>query len=133
MDRSFFEKFGTIGAVVAAAACPICFPKVALVGAAIGFGTLAPFEGYIAVGVQVLFVLALVGQALAFPRHRNRWLLALSVVTTVLLFVAYYVFPSSTLLQVSLAGLVAASIWLVVESRRCATCEAQARGVKADA
>lgn len=133
MDRSFFERFGTVGAVVAAAACPVCFPKVALVGAAIGFGTLAPFEGYIAVGVQVLFVLAFVGQVLAFRRHRNRWLLVLSAATAVLLFAAYYLFSSSTLLQVSLAGLVAASIWLVVESRRCAKCEAQAQGAKADA
>jgi mercuric ion transport protein len=133
MDRSIFERFGTVGAVVAAAACPICFPKVALVGAAVGFGAFAPFEGYIAVGVQILFVLSLVGQVLAFPRHRNRWLLALSAATTVLLFAAYYLFLSSMLLQVSLAGLVAASIWLVVESRRCAKCEAQAQGAKADA
>ena len=133
MDHSFFEKFGTFGAVVAAAACQICFPKVALVGAAIGFGTLAPFEGYIAVGVQVLFVLAFAGQVLAFPRHRNRWLLVLSAATTVLLFAAYYLFSSSTLLQVSLASLVAASIWLVVESQRCAKCEALAQEAKADA
>ena len=133
MDRSIFEKFGTVGAVVAAAACPICFPKIALVGAAVGLGALAPFEGYIAVGVQVLFVLALVGQVLAYPRHRNRWLLSLSGATTVLLFVAYYVLPSSILLQISLAGLVAASVWLVVESRRCAKCEAQPSVPRADA
>ena len=133
MDRSIFEKFGTVGAVVAAAACPICFPKIALVGAAVGLGALAPFEGYIAVGVQILFVLALVGQVLAYPRHRNRWLLSLSGATTVLLFVAYYVLPSSILLQISLAGLVAASVWLVVESRRCAKCQAQQSGPSADA
>jgi mercuric ion transport protein len=133
MDRSSFEKFGTVGAVVAAAACPICFPKLALVGAAVGFGVFAPYEGYVAVGIQVLFVLAFVGQVLAFPRHRNRLLLALSAVATALLFAGYYLFPSSTLLQVSLAGLVAASVWLVVESRRCITCEAQAPGARADA
>ena len=119
--------------MVAAAACPICFPKVALVGAAVGLGALAPFEGYIAVGVQVLFVLAFLGQVVAYPRHRNRWLLGLSAATTVLLFVAYYLLPSSILLQMSLAGLVAASVWLVVESRRCAKCDAQASSPRADA
>ena len=118
---------------MAAAACPICFPKIALIGAAVGFGALAPFEGYIAVGVQVLFVIALVGQVLAFPRHRNVLLLMFSAVTTALLFAAFYVFPSSTLLQVALGGLVVASVWLAVESRRCATCEARAREVKTDA
>jgi mercuric ion transport protein len=123
MDRPWLEKFGTVGAVIAALACPLCFPKLALIGAAVGLGAFAPFEGTIAVGVQVLFVLALIGQVLAFPRHRNRWLLALSVATTLTLLVGYYVFPSTILLQISLAGLVAASVWLVVALRRCATCE----------
>jgi len=49
------EKFGTVGAVLAALACPICFPKVALVGAAVGLGVFAPYEGYIALAVQALF------------------------------------------------------------------------------
>ena len=115
-----------MGAVLAALACPICFPKFALIGAAIGLGALAPFEGYIAIGVQVLFVLALAGQLLAYPRHRNRWLLALSIVATALMFVAYYALGSSLLLQLSLALLMAASFWLVIENRRCARRERDA-------
>ena len=120
MKRAFLDKFGTVGAIVAAAACPICFPKIALIGAAVGLGVFAQFESYVAIGVQALFVLAFIGQILAFRRHRNRWLLLLSAMTTVLLFVGYYALPSSVLLQVALAGLVAASIWLAVELRRCA-------------
>ncbi|MDQ3187277.1 MAG: MerC family mercury resistance protein, partial [Pseudomonadota bacterium] len=120
MKQAFLDRFGTAGAVVAAAACPICFPKLALVGAAVGLGAFAPFEIYVAIGVQILFVLAFIGQLLAVRRHRNRWLLAFSAVTTLLLFVGYYVIPSSILLQISLAGLVVASIWLAVELRRCA-------------
>ena len=122
MKQAFLDRFGTVGAVVAAAACPICFPKLALIGAVVGFGVFAPFEGYIAIAVQVLLVFAFIGQILAFRLHHNRWLLALSAITTVLLFVGYYVFPSSILLQVALVGLVAASIWLAVELRRCAKC-----------
>ena len=124
MKQAFLDRFGTIGAVVAAAACPICFPKLALIGAAVGLGAFAPHERYIAIVVQVLFVLAFIGQVLAFRRHRNRLLLALSTLTTALLFVGYYVLPSSILLQVSLAGLVVASIWLVFELRRCVRCVA---------
>jgi hypothetical protein len=41
---------------------------------------------------------------------------------TVLLFIGYYIVPSSILLQVALVGLVVASIWLAVELRRCAKC-----------
>ena len=130
MGRPLLEKTGTVGAVVAALACPICFPKVALIGAAIGLGALAPFEGYIAIGVQALFVLAFVGQVLAYPRHRNRWLLGLSVFSTALLFVAYYVSASTLLLEASLALLVAGSILLAIENRKCARCEPQTSQAK---
>ena len=118
------EKVGSIGAVIGALGCPICFPKIAIIGSAIGLGVLTPFEGYVAKGVQVLYLLAFIGQLIAFRQHGNRWLLGLSVLTTVLLFSGYYLVPSSLLLQVSLCGLVISSVWLVVEQRRCAEREA---------
>ena len=126
MNRTFIEKFGSAGAVIAALACPICFPKVALIGAALGLGIFAPYEKYIALAVQALFVLALAGQGFAYRTHRNKWLLSFSIGTTALMFVAYYVIPSSILLQVSLGCLVVASVWQVIESRRCAKCAAEA-------
>lgn len=122
VNNSFIEKFGTLGALLTALACPICFPKLAIIGSALGLGIFAPYEGYLAIGVQVLFVLALVGQVLAYRTHLNRWLLGLSVAATVTMFVAYYIIPSSILLQVALAGLVGASVWQVFEMRRCAKC-----------
>jgi mercuric ion transport protein len=61
MRRTSLEKFGSVGAIAAAAACPICFPKLAFVGSALGFGVFAPFKGYVAKGVQVLFLLGFVG------------------------------------------------------------------------
>lgn len=127
------EKLGTVGAVIAALACPICFPKLALIGLAIGFGSLQPFEPYIAIAVQLLFVAAFVGQALAYRRHRNRWLLAFAGLTTVALFMGYYVFPSAILLQVALAGLAVASVWLAVEMRRCAKCQSSANSFRRQA
>jgi mercuric ion transport protein len=118
------EKFGTTGAVVAALACPICFPKLAVVGAALGLGILAPYEKYVALFVQALFVVAFIGQVLSYRTHQSKSVLGLSGLVTVLLFVGYYVIPSSILLQLSLAGLVIASIWQVVAIRRCASCAA---------
>jgi mercuric ion transport protein len=112
------DKFGTIGAAIAALACPICFPKLAFLGAALGFGFLAPFEGAIALGVQALFLVAMAGHVRAYRRHRNRWLLAVTILAVVLLFAGYYVIPSSILLQIALLMLVAATVWLTVELRR---------------
>lgn len=131
MNRTLVEKFGTVGAAVAALACPVCFPKLALIGAALGLGIFAPYERYIALAVQALFVIALLGQGLAYRSHRNKWLLALAFVTTALMFIAYYVIPSSILLQISLLGLIVASVWQAVEARRCAKCAAQPPGIAA--
>ena len=125
VNRRFLEKFGTVGAVIAAAACPICFPKIALIGAAVGLGVFAPYEGYIAIAVQVLFVVAFVGQILTFSRHRNAWLLLLSGAATVLVFIAYYVLGSSLVLEIALVCLVIASVWQMIELKRCAKCESR--------
>ena len=121
------EKFGTVGAFVAALACPICFPKLALLGAAVGLGAFSPFERYTAFVVQGLFVLAFIGQAIAYRRHRNKWLLGFAALTTATLFTGYYLIRSSTLLEIALVGLVVASVWQYVEQRRCATCATDAR------
>lgn len=124
MNRTGVEKFGTWGAVVAVAACPACFPKLALIGAILGLGVLAPYERYIALVVQVLCVIALIGQVLAFRMHRNVWVLALAAASTALMFAAYYVVGSTLLLELALFGLAAASVWQVVEMRRCVRCAA---------
>ena len=133
MTRPSLEKLGTFGAVLAALACPICFPKLAIIGVALGLGVFAPFEGYVVLAVQALFVVVFVGQWVAFRRHRNRWLLSLSAAVTLLVFIGYYVVPSAILLQIALAGLAAASVWLVVELRRCAKCADVPKGVLPDA
>ena len=70
--KPLVEKSGTIGAIVSAAACPVCFPKLALVGAMLGLGVLAPFEGYVANILQALVIAALLGQIIAYRRYRNR-------------------------------------------------------------
>ena len=124
MARASIEKFGSVGAVLAALACPICFPKVALIGAALGLGALQPFEPYIALGLQALFVVALVGHMFAYRRHRNRWLLGLAWLATIMLFEGYYIIPSAILLQAALAALGVASVWLVLEMRRRAKIKA---------
>jgi mercuric ion transport protein len=122
MKQILAEKFGSVGAVLTALACPVCFPKLALIGSALGFGVLAPFEGYVAIGAQALFLVAFIGQLLAFRQHRNRWLLTLSALATLVLFTGYYIVPSTMLLLSALAGLVISSIWLIIEQRRCAEC-----------
>jgi mercuric ion transport protein len=103
------EKVGSVGAVLAAAACPICFPKLALIGAFFGLGALSAFEYQFLIAAQALVGLAVVGHALSYLRHRNRWLLASALLGAAAVFGGLYVVGSELLVYAGLAALVVAS------------------------
>lgn len=119
---SRLEKADTVGALIAAAACPLCFPKLALIGAAFGFGALAPYEGYTLIAVSILVAVAWLAQLAAFRRHRNRALLSLATLAPATLYAGFFVAGSTLLMQAGPVALFVASIWLVLELRRCARC-----------
>lgn len=116
------EKFGSFGAIFAAAACPICFPKLALLGAIIGMGALAPYETAFFFGAQILVVLAVVGHGLSYKKHQNWKVPGLAVISAILLFVSLYAYVSEILSYLAFSGLIIATVWLIVENRRCASC-----------
>jgi len=114
--RIGLEKFGSVSAVLAAAACPVCFPKLAAIGALVGLGVLAPFEAYFIWVAQALVVLAFAGQVVAFRRNRNAMLLGAAVLSTLAFFAALYVVPSEMLAYVGLAGVVISGLWQLKRS-----------------
>lgn len=52
--KTHLDKIGSIGAVIAAAACPVCFPKLALLGALFGLGALGVYEAQLVIAAQLL-------------------------------------------------------------------------------
>lgn len=118
------EKLGTFGAVLAAILCPICFPKLALIGAALGLGALAPFEGWFAVASQVFLILACIGHLLIYRRHRNKWVLALAILGTLSVLGTLWFHYVEALVYIGLLAVVAAAIWGVFAMRKCFTCAA---------
>lgn len=122
--RFKLENYGSFGAIVAAAACPICFPKLALIGAFLGLGALAKYETFFFYGAHVLILIALVGHVISYKKVQNRTLLALAIISASLFFVSLYLIVSEMLAYTALTGLVAATIWMIVESRRCDGCVA---------
>ena len=116
------EKFGSFGAIIAAMACPICFPKLALVGALIGVGVLAPYETAFFFGAQILVVLAVIGHVLSYKKLQNWKLLSLAIISAILLFISLYVYVSEILSYIAFSGLIIATIWLIIESRRSSNC-----------
>ena len=74
--KHLLDKGGAFGAFIAAAAAPCCFPLLAPLGFALGFGALLPWAEYALYGVAVCTVLAMVGSVVAFRSHRHLgWLL----------------------------------------------------------
>jgi hypothetical protein len=114
------EKIGTIGAVLAAAACPACFPMLAVAGTALGLGIFRPFEGWIFIVFQVLVIIAMLGNLLSFVRHRRPFPLIIGLVGPLLVFFVLYVRYDQLLLYLGLFGLVAASVLNYVANRQCA-------------
>lgn len=105
--KTYLEKIGGIGAIIAAAACPLCFPKLALLGALLGLGAFAAYETQLLIAALVLVALAVAGHVLSYRRHKKRRLLVLALVSGVAVFAG--VVLSELLAYAGLAGLLAAS------------------------
>jgi mercuric ion transport protein len=117
--RSKLEKVGSFGAIAAAAACPICFPKLALIGALFGFGVLAKYEIVFFYMAQIMIIIALVGHIITYKRLQNLALLIFAFISAISFFGSLYVFTSEILSYFALTGMIAAMAWMMIENRRC--------------
>jgi mercuric ion transport protein len=104
--KPYLDKLGSFGAVIAAAACPICFPKLALLGALFGLGGLAAYESQLIIAAQALVVLAAAGHMIA---HRSIWLLGIALAGAIAFFAGLYLAGSELVAYGGLAALVTAS------------------------
>ncbi len=133
------DKAGSLGALVAAMGCAMCFPALASLGAAVGLGFLSRWEGAFINTLLPLFAwLALVINALGWLRHRQ-WHRSLLGMTgpTVLLLSIYPWFQyawSSYATYAGIALMLAVSIWDLVApaNRRCGPdgCEPPMNGAR---
>jgi len=120
--RNILEKFGAFGTVLTAAACPICFPKLALIGAVFGLGALTQYETIFFFTAQALFVFALIGHVISYGKVRNKVILLLAVTSTMLFFLSLYLFSSELFSYISMVGMVSATLWMIIENRKCPAC-----------
>ena len=120
---NWLDKFGTSGAIVAAIGCPICFPKLALLGAFLGLGGLAAYENYFILLVQILIIVTLIGHILAYRNHRNRSLLISALALSLAFFVTLYLIGNEWLLYLIFAGYIFLSLWLMRENKKGQYCK----------
>ena len=90
---SITEKFGSIGAIVAAMGCAYCFPILGSLGATLGLGFLAQFEGvFINKLLPIFAVIALISVVVSWVSHKQhiRGLLGIAGLTPVWLTTVSY-------------------------------------------
>ena len=120
MATNVLDKVGAIGAVIAGAAVPCCFPFLSLIGSILGLSFLAPYERYVLYAMQVLVIVALVGSVIAFRNHRKIIPLLLGILSTVTVLYSLNTNMDVRLLYGGLAGLLVVAVWNSIEARRCA-------------
>lgn len=112
------EKLGTTGAILAAILCPVCFPKLAIIGVVLGLGVLAPFEAWFAAAAQGFLVLALVGHVIAYRRHHHSGVVVLAGLGVALVLGSLWVYYLEALVYLGLVAVVAATAWSMFALRR---------------
>ncbi len=114
------DKVGVLGSLVSAMGCASCFPALASLGAAIGLGFLARWEGlFVTILIPAFAALALLANALGWLSHRQRKRTVLGVVGPLLVLLAailvrFYGLPSAPMLYVGVVLMVGVSIWDLV-------------------
>lgn len=127
------DKVGSLGALVSAMGCAMCFPAIASLGSAVGLGFLTRWEGlFVNTLLPVFAWLALSINALGWLSHRQWRRSVLGMLGPAFLLLSLYPWFkygwSSYVTYSALGLMVAVSIWDLVSPahRRCGpeTCEA---------
>lgn len=110
------DKTGSFGAVVAAMGCAVCFPAIASLGAAIGLGFLAQWEGILLTKVlPAAAILTLAVHILGYFYHRQWYRTLLGVIgpAAVLLILNFWfaTYWRTDAIYAALGLMVAVSIW----------------------
>jgi hypothetical protein len=107
------EKLGTVGTffMALATALPCCLPLLATTGAALGLSIFQPYQDYLNYLLQGFVILTLVGHFKAYAKHHNHWILSLSIISAVGIFIGYNFVYSASIIYPSLLGLFISAVW----------------------
>lgn len=118
MRITIVDKIGSIGTLLTAMACPVCWPLFATAGSALGLGILQPYEGILMVYVFPAFIItALVGAVLSYRHHRKPGPLITGIVSGALALYGFYVDWQVVLMYIGIFGLLVSSIMSFAANR----------------
>jgi len=125
---SLFENTGAIGTIVAAMGCASCFPALGALGASLGLGFLAQWEGIFVNTLVPLFaaVVALTN-LISWWFHRVWWRTLIGLAGPAMVLATFYIFWSDSwstqMFYLGLATMLVVSIWDVIQPplKACST------------
>ncbi len=120
------DKTGSLGAAVAALGCASCFPALGAIGAAVGLGLLAQFEGvFINTLLPAFALIGLLANGVSGLHHRRWWRMALALTGPALVLATLYLWWSAAwstpLFYLGLGLMLAVSLWDLFDppAKRC--------------
>lgn len=130
----FFDKTGSIGAIVAAMGCASCFPALGALSSSLGIGFLAQFEGLFINTLLPFFAwITLAANLISFLSHRLWWRVAAGIAGPIMILLTLYPLWhygwSSYLFYLGLASTLFVAIWDIVSPpvKSCASGQHQQR------
>jgi mercuric ion transport protein len=122
------DKTGSLGAIVSAMGCSMCFPAIASLGSALGLGFLAHYEGLFLNTLLPLFAgLALLANLIGGIRQRQWLRLVLGIAGPIMVLATLYLFWSDSwstdMFYAGLVLMLVVSIWDLISParRQCST------------
>ena len=127
---SIFDKTGALGSLTAAMGCASCFPALGSLGAALGLGFLAQYEGlFVNTLLPVFAWIALVANIIAYFSHKVWYRTAAGITGPIMILLTMgplWAYDWSTyLLYAGIALMLIVSIWDIVSPAHkiCSSCE----------
>jgi len=119
MLTKFIEQSASVGILVTAMACPVCWPLFALAGSSLGLGILAPWEGILMNYVfPPLVMLGAVGSIVSFKSHRKVIPLVVGLLSAAIILFGFYVGWQLVLMYIGIFGMLLASVLSYLEIRK---------------
>ncbi len=122
------DKTGALGSLISGFGCAVCFPALASIGAALGMGFLAQWEGlFVHVLLPLFAALALLANLLGWFGHRQWLRTLLGVAGPLLVLITRYLLWSyswrNTAIYIGLAMMLIFAVWdlFAPGHRRCTT------------
>lgn len=119
--QHILEKIPSIGAILAAAGCPVCFPALAAAGSVFGISALAAYESQFIILTQVFIALSVLFAVVSYRRTKHKPSFLIAIFSGVLFFFAWYVMGNTAFIYLGMAGIFATAMWNIYLERQIKT------------